>query len=391
MPARITLEEPVAQWLIAETRKADYLSEKKADEILRYIRKGEPTLRQSYTIAKSLRIPFVSLFTGRRPVPASELLIDKRRGQLSTSPDTETNLQAIISAALVRQEWLSEYRRSLDYSPCEWVGQLAHMDEPNVRKAATALRSLLGLSVDTASRVNSRTLEQKCEDLGVLLFASGHVGQDTHRSLDPGRFRGFCIADQWAPVIFVNSSDARSAQSFTICHEMVHLLRNQSVISDPEFDSSLVKDREEAFCNHVAAEVLMPEEVVRDSWNRMQALAFQERIREMAKSLGVSRLALTIRCKTINLMPKDDAEHLIAMLRDEAGKEKEAESKKRSPRDAYRSLPRQVGRSLLYAVLERISSGEVTYREASHVLGVSLGTVVKLSDRYPSRPGTSQQ
>ncbi|WP_206743056.1 ImmA/IrrE family metallo-endopeptidase, partial [Pseudoalteromonas undina] len=54
------------------------------------------------------------------------------------------------------------------------------------------------------------------------------VGNNTHRSLDRDEFRGFAIADDHAPVIFINATDTPQAQIFTLLHEFVHLLINES-------------------------------------------------------------------------------------------------------------------------------------------------------------------
>ncbi|MCC9218789.1 ImmA/IrrE family metallo-endopeptidase [Escherichia coli] len=49
------------------------------------------------------------------------------------------------------------------------------------------------------------------------------MGNNNKRKLDTREFRGFCISDSVAPIIFVNSSDALSAQVFTLFHEVAHL------------------------------------------------------------------------------------------------------------------------------------------------------------------------
>lgn len=60
---------------------------------------------------------------------------------------------------------------------------------------------------------------------------SGIALGNTHRKLEVSEFRGFVISDAYAPVVFINSSDAPTARLFTLLHELAHIWIGSSGVS----------------------------------------------------------------------------------------------------------------------------------------------------------------
>ena len=97
-----------------------------------------------------------------------------------------------------------------------------------------------------------RFLRHKVEQAGVFVLLIGNLGS-YHSNIDVKVFRGFALADDIAPFIIINDQDAESAWSFTLLHEMAHLILGQTGISGEDGGEEIEK-----FCNNVASEFLLP-------------------------------------------------------------------------------------------------------------------------------------
>lgn len=124
----------------------------------------------------------------------------------------------------------------------------------NVVQWAQEIRQGLQINSDIQYRCQSARqfylyVRDKVETAGV--FVHCFTGVDTET------MRGFAIYDDIMPVIGLNNEDRYPAKTFSIIHELVHLLKRSSAVCNEMF-SSFTEQAEEVFCNAVAGEVLVP-------------------------------------------------------------------------------------------------------------------------------------
>lgn len=73
--------------------------------------------------------------------------------------------------------------------------------------------------------------------------------------------RGFSIYEQELPIIGINDNDRPPAKSFSLIHELVHLIKRESSVCNVMYNATSSQS-EEVFCNAVAGELLVPKDAL---------------------------------------------------------------------------------------------------------------------------------
>ena len=190
------------------------------------------------------------------------------------------------------------------------------------------------------------------------------VGNNTHRPLDVDEFRGFTLFDAYAPLIFINARDSRSAQLFTLVHEAFHLLLGHETLTTDDLLTGDIHDRNERFCNEAAAEFLVPSKELKRMWRN--DLERYEQITALARHFKVSRLVMIARCRGLGLLsPKAAAE---LWVREQAFLA--SRKKKGGGGDFFRTLVSRISAPFARAILSGVADSTISYTDAFRLLGV---------------------
>lgn len=332
-----------------------------------------PTLKQLEAFAKATFTPVGFLFLDEPPVeavPIPDFRTVANRHVGHPSPD----LLDALYLCQQRQDWYRDFARSMGEEPFEFTGSARPGDD--VVASAARIRHALGLDLDERQGIPTwtealRRLIEQIDALGVLVMVSGVVGSNNRRKLDPREFRGFALADDLAPLVFINGADTKSAQMFTLAHELAHVWLGQSAVSDAE--ARTVPDHAiERWCNQVAAELLVPLEALRAAYDRRASLT--EETGRLARRFKVSTLVVLRRIHDAGGLSRDAYweayEHELDRLRAlPAG----------SGGDFYLTLGARAGKTFARALVVSTLEGRTSFTEAFRLLGFKkMATFKKL-------------
>jgi Zn-dependent peptidase ImmA (M78 family)/transcriptional regulator with XRE-family HTH domain len=328
----------------------------------------QPTIKQLEDFARAVHVPFGYLFLPAppdEPLPIPDFRTVDGRGVRRPSPE----LLDMIYACQERQGWYKEFSLTTRQPEAEFVGSARLQD----RAVAVAASMAETLGFDLEARATCQTWEEalrlfiaQADSIGVLVMVSGVVLSNNNRKLDPEEFRGFALADRRAPLIFVNGSDSKSAQMFTLAHELAHLWLGSTAVSDASAAPNGGHRREEVWCNAVAAELLVPLEALRDDLRQDETV--ENAIGRLTRRYKVSSLVILRRLL--------DAGWLDRAAFDETWAAERARLRALAERgggggDFYRTTLSRVSRRFARALVESTLEGQTLYRDAFRMLGVA--------------------
>lgn len=356
----------ILRWAIDRSRRPPEVFEREFPKLSAWVRgERQPTLRQLERFAKATRTPFGFLFL---PQPPDEPLPLPDFRTIAGEPlaRPSADLLETIYRCQERQDWYRDFAQSEREDPLPFVGS-AHISD-DAASVARRMRQTLGFDLEQRRRIPTwsdalRYFAAQADAAGILVMVSGVVGSSNKRPLDPREFRGFALSDDLAPLVFVNGTDTKAAQIFTLAHELAHIWLGQSALSDT--DARTQHDHAvERWCNLVAAELLVPLDAIRSEY---RPPCTPDEAQRLARTFKVSTLVVLRRIldlggftrETFRRAYEAELERLISLP-----------APVHPGGDFYATLGVRVNKRFARAVIVSTLEGQTLYRDAFRMLGI---------------------
>ena len=335
-----------------------------------------PTIKQAEKLAKVYKRPFALFFLPEIPNDFQPLE-DFRK---SNSKELTTSSIFIIREIRQKQNWLSEMMEESGEPEIPFIGKYSIKNDP-VEVAKDILATLeISRNFPVQGSLVKYWVDQ-IESKGIFVSRTSFI--HSRLLLDKNELQGFAIADPYAPFVFVNSQDWDAPQLFTLVHELVHLwIAETGISNDIEIDSKN-SNPIERFCNEVAANVLMPKDLMRSF--DPQVYNDSKSVYKMAKLLGVSSYAFIVRSLNLSLISSDRYNLLKEQVQKdfneflihEEEKKQKAKQKDGGP-NPYLLRVNKNSRLFTQYVLDAFRGGNIEPTQASTLLNTSINNFPKL-------------
>lgn len=360
MSARVAVSQSVLSWALQRSGRTFEKALTKFPKLGDWMDgSGQPTL---HDLEKFAAYTHTSLGALIMPEPPDEALpiADMRTRESAAIARPSGNLLDTIDRYQQFQDWYHDYALEQGAEKLPFLGSASTQDNPHM--IARRVRELLRLDRVNATSPDQwqRDIVKALEDVGALVMMSGIVGNNTYRPLSTDEFRGFSLYDDLAPLIFVNVADEPySAQNFTLLHEFAHLLLGHSALSGG--DRLLGGSGEEAWCNRVAACVLLPDEAL----TAFDGVATVQDYRAVARRFGVSAEVALHRLHGARRIDEERYGALLEAVRADYGGEKRSSG----GGNYYNTLTARLGRSFATAVVTSTLEGRTGFTESFRMIG----------------------
>lgn len=322
-------------------------------------------------IAAQYRRPLITFYLQTIPAP-TELGQDFR-----TLPDQSDPSNVLLATLLrdvkARQALVREIiEDDDDIAEVGLVGAAATVrDAPTL---ASMMANAIGFDRDVY-RAQGRSedaftyLRERVEAKGVFVLLAGDCGHWS-TAIDVSIFRGFAIADKLAPMVVVNDQDAKSAWTFTLLHELAHLLLGQTGVS-----GGTPQDGVEQLCNDAAATILVDVEEISSLGRLLDGgTADVTAINALADRARISRSMVAYQLFRVGAIDRIRWEGLRETFRGQWLAQKEREREKSRGKEGgpnwYVVRRHRLGAAILSVARQGMADGSLTPTRAARMLGV---------------------
>ena len=347
----------------------------------------QPSIPQLRKLAEAYKRPLAVLYLPEPPTNSFQAMHDFRRlpdlGLRRFSPE----LTLEIRLAQQRRELALELFEDGDEPPVPFTLETTIGTNPEA--AAKAIRVALGVDYSLQShwrdpRVAFLAWRTKLEELGVLVFQASRIESD--------EASGFAYWSDVLPFMVVNRKDAYARRTFSMFHELAHLMLRQSGVSDLDIEGPRPADDErvEIFCNQVAAAALMPRDLfLNEALVAAKGVGRHEwddaAVEALSRTYSVSREAIVRRLLTLGRTTEAFYKRKRAQYAIEFQQQRQRDREKNEGKPIPRNMPRETvadyGKPFVRRVIENYHLDRISLSDVSGYLGVKVRHV----------PGIEQQ
>ena len=332
----------------------------------------EPTRPQLVKMASTYRRPLLTFYLSHPP-ERGERGADFRTMSGEMSAEDDALLDALLRDIRARQSMIRSILEDEDEAEALWfVG--AHDVSHGQAAILASLRELLGVGLHEYRAARNPTagfalLRSRAEQAGVFVVIRTDLG-NYHTALETSVFRGITISDPVAPFIVINGQDARAAWTFTLLHELVHVLVGQTGVGN-----SHTENANERFCDDVAgAYLLHPGEIEDSDLFGDDFYSNIEKINAFADARNVSRAMVAYNAQRSGLIGAGEYRQFSQYFREQWRQQREREreynrSTENGP-DYYVVQRHRIGASMLNFAKRMMGAGALSTSKAAKILGI---------------------
>lgn len=337
----------------------------------------KPTYNQLVNLSKFLRVPFGYLLL-EEPVKEDIPLLDFRTVDTEAIYKPSRELIDTIQDMEMKQAWYREQMVEAENDPLRFVGIVKDINNISVIKMVNDIRHIFQLDDDwytiaTSTYPTFSVLRDQLSKFGIIVMQNGTALNNSHRPLNLNEFRAFTLVDEYAPLIFINTLDSNSGKTFSLLHELVHLIIGRpSLYNDDVSNRHKYSNKIEVFCNKVAAELIAPTNIFLEKWINQykESQDIIHKIELIAGDFKVSKMIIARKALDKQFITQEIYNEVTRLAKEAFDLSR---MKERSGGNYLNTMLSRLDRNFLQTLITSADYGETSYSYAYQIAGMTRG------------------
>ncbi len=316
-----------------------------------------PTLKQLSTLADLYEVPRWVFIAKELPKEYQYYNTPAFRRMRDTEIESPDKVHKLITRVEQYRNLFLELRADMD-------NPIAEFSAPDIPEepvqAALVVRQWLSIT----EPLDFDGLRQKLEEKNIFVFCTNNY---THWSKTNENIRGLSIFYDTLPIIIINDSDYRKAQSLTLLYELGHVLRKKTAI-DVWKKNRQQEDEvaEEIWCDNFAGSVLIP-----DNWFADESFDDLGTIKNLAKKIKVSPYACFVRARQLNKINQAQYTQFQSILQEEYD---QLGTKRGPPRNRVKEVKTQFSAQFIRTVIDYYYREYINLHQSTKILDLKTSS-----------------
>lgn len=335
-----------------------------------------PTFRQLDILAEMYNVPRWVFISDQLPseynyvksVPAFRQFAEQAEESF-----LDPKVRGVVAQVQQLRELIIDLRKDMDEPIEPFRPPEVKIQSSSSTQIAKAIRSWLNVE----NNLEFPEWKEKLEQKGIFVFMTGKYRGWSH--IRKGVFRGLSMYYTVLPIIIISDFDVKEAQSFTLFHELGHLLRKEHAV-----DSCHESKKEvEKWCDRLASKILMPENEFRNA-TKIEKITELHNIEKIARKFFVTPYACLVRLENLNIIKRKQYSNFERQIRKkhEEWQRKLKESSGGPPRDRVREVLYQYGHIYIRTLFQAYHNKEITLHKLGKAFNLKrTSQILELANR----------
>jgi Zn-dependent peptidase ImmA (M78 family) len=337
-----------------------------------------PTYNQLKQLCDFYRKPVAICFFPEPPVYKSLTSSFRTIPSVIESSILSRNIINLLDDARIMQLNLYELNESVNVRFSYFSSMIFSSDIPT---KAQQLRKVLDVELSKQKSIKSSSdhfefWREKFSEIGIYVFKDSFGNND---------ISGFCLYDNTFPIIYINNSLAFTRQTFTLFHELCHIIQRTSGIDmlNDQFYHAHLSDSDlsiERACNSFAGAFLVPDDDFLKTISGKKPT--EELVSRLATTYGVSREVVLRKFLNIQWITSDEYTERSSQYLDDYFRYKDVAKEQKKPGgNYYNTQASYKGRQYTELVFKEYYSNKISLAQAAKYMNMKIPSIRAFAEK----------